>query len=435
MEALRVVPAIHYFDTFKEFNEAFQLGKRDPDWQLSLGGQTGDGESRRGQRKPAEQRKRGGREMEALRVVPAIHYFDTFKEFNEAFQLGKRDLLVTNQWMYDPYVKPLGIELNVIFQEKFGSGEPSDEMIDAMAAEMKKYDFDRIVAFGGGTIVDICKVLSLKVPERSVDLFTGAVKPEKLHHLVVVPTTCGTGSEVTNVAIAELKSLHTKKGLAVEETYADEAVLVPESLQGLPDYVFATSSIDALIHAIESYLSPKASPFTEMYSRKAMEMIMEGYKKILEKGNTKENRAPYLKEFALASNYAGIAFGNAGCAAVHALSYSIGGAFHVPHGEANYQFFTEVFKMYMRKAPEGKIAEANRIFAEMLGCGVENVYEELDRFLGQLIGKKKLREYGMKEEQIEEFTKSTIENQQRLLKNNYVFLTEEEIREIFAALY
>ena len=137
----------------------------------------------------------------------------------------------------------------------------------------------------------------------------------------------------------------------MRRTYADTAVLIPESLQGLPDYVFATSSIDALIHAIESYLSPKASPFTEMYSLAAIQMIMNGFKEILAKGgNTPENRKPLLKDFCLAANYAGIAFGNAGCAAVHALSYSIGGAFHVPHGEANYQFFTEVFKMYMRKS-------------------------------------------------------------------------------------
>ena len=271
--------------------------------------------------------------MQALRVVPKIFYFDTFKEFNEEFNIGKGDIMVTNQWMYDPYVKPLGVDIPVIYQEKYGKGEPSDEMIDAMVADMKAYDYDRIIAFGGGTIVDICKILALESTEKSVDLFTGKKVPKKVKELIVVPSTCGTGSEVTNVAIAELKSLQTKKGLAVEETYADIAVLIPESLQGLPDYVFATSSIDALIHAVESYLSPKASPFTEQFSLKAIEMIMEGYKAILAKGNTQENRKPFLKEFVLASNYAGIAFGNAGCGAVHALSYSIGGAFHVPHGE------------------------------------------------------------------------------------------------------
>ena len=113
----------------------------------------------------------------------------------------------------------------------------------------------------------------------------------------------------------------------------------------------------------------------------------------------------------------------------------IGAAFHVPHGEANYQFFTEVFKMYMRKNPDGRIAEANRIFADALGCDITDVYEELDKFLGKLLVKKPLREYGMTEAQIDEFTKSTVANQQRLLANNYVPLSDEEIREIFANLY
>ena len=68
------------------------------------------------------------------------------------------------------HMKPLGIDTNLIFQEKFGTGEPSDEMIDSMTKEMKKYNFDRIIAFGGGTIVDICKILALDVPEKSIDL-------------------------------------------------------------------------------------------------------------------------------------------------------------------------------------------------------------------------------------------------------------------------
>ncbi len=374
--------------------------------------------------------------MQALRVVPKIFYFDTFKEFHEEFKLGKGDILVTNEWMYTPYVAPLGIDIPVIYQEKYGMGEPTDEMMDAMKVDMDKYEYDRIIAFGGGTIVDICKVLSCEIPDKAADLYTGKVEAKRIKELVLVPTTCGTGSEVTNVAVASIPSMDLKKGIATEETYADCAVLIPESLAGLPDKVFATSSVDALIHAVESFLSPKASPFTDLFGAKAIEMIMNGYAKIIERGgNTKENRADLLKDFAIASNYAGIAFGNAGCGAVHALSYAHGGAFHIPHGEANFICFTEVFKMYMRKQPTGKIEVLNKMLADVMGCDLANVYDELDAFLGKILDKKPLKEYGMTEDQVAPFAKSTVDNQQRLLGNNYVPLTEEEIAEIFQNLY
>lgn len=372
--------------------------------------------------------------MKAMRIVPVIHVFDTFREFSEEFSLGSRDLVITNEWLYTPFIAPLDLEVNVIFQEKFGSGEPSDEMIDAIAAQMRKYDFDRVIAFGGGTVIDISKILALDVPEHSLDLFQGVKAPVKKKELILIPTTCGTGSEVTNVAVAELKSLHTKKGLQVDAMYGDQAVLIPETLRGLPYKFFLTSSIDALIHAVEGCLAPTATEFVDLFAMQAIRMIMNGYKDIV--ANGPDARRNHLREFAIAATYGGIAFGNTGTAAVHAMSYSIGGAFHVPHGEANYQFFTETFKVYMKKAPAGKIARVNRIFAEILGVDPQgDIYGALGQFLDQLIPRKPLREYGMTQAQIDEFTDSTIENQQRLLKNNYVFLDRDEIRAIFAALY
>ncbi len=374
--------------------------------------------------------------MQALKLKPVIHYFDTFKEFNDEFKLGKGDILVTNEWMYKPYVEGLGIDIPVIYQEKYGAGEPTDEMMDAMKVDMDKYEFNRIIAFGGGSIVDICKVLACEIPDKVVDLYTGKVAPKRIKELIVVPTTCGTGSEVTNVAVASLPALNLKKGIADEQTFADTAVLIPESLKGLPDYVFATSSIDALVHAAESFLSPKASPFTEMFSLKAIEMIMSGYKKIVDRGgNTKENREDLLKDFLIASNYAGIAFGNAGCGAVHALAYAHGAEFHIAHGESNFQGFTEVFKVYNQKKPDGKISAITKIFADILGCEAAETYDKLDEFLGQILRKKPLSEYGMTEDQAAVFAKSTIENQQRLLGNNYVELSEEEIKEIFLKMF
>lgn len=374
--------------------------------------------------------------MQALRVVPAIHYFDTFREFAEKFKLGKGDIIITNEWMYDPYVLPCNIDVPVIYQEKYGVGEPTDKMMDAMKAEMDKYDYDRIIAFGGGTIIDCCKVLSCSIPTNAADLYSGKIPLKRIKKLIAVPTTCGTGSEVTNVAVASISSINAKKGIADEETYADAAVLIPEPLGGLPDKVFATSSADALIHAAESFLSPKSSPFTELYSMQAIRMIINGYKTIINRGgNNPENRKGLLKDFILAANYAGIAFGNAGCGAVHALSYAHGGAFHIAHGEANFICFTEVFKMYMRKAPGGKIKKCNKIFVNILECPEDEVYEELDVLLGNFLEKYPLKDKGMTKEQINIFAKSTVDNQQRLLAGNYVPLSLKEITEIFANLY
>ena len=374
--------------------------------------------------------------MQALKLVPTLYYFDTVKEWAEAQPVTERDLIVTNEWLWGPYIEPLDVKPAVIFQEKYGMGEPSDEMIDAIVKDVKGLDFDRIIAFGGGTILDICKVLALEVPERVEDLFMDKVPPKKVKTLVVIPTTCGTGSEVTNVAIAELKSLSIKKGIAVEDTFADIAVLIPETMKGLPYKVFVTSSVDAMIHAIESLLSPKASPFTDLFACEAVALIMRGYKAIVDGGE--DVRFDYMKEFLIAANYAGIAFGNAGVGAVHALAYSIGGAFHVPHGEANYQFFSAVMKVYAAKDPNGKIKQLTELLAGVLGIdasGADEVYEAFDKFLGKLIARKPLREYGMTEEQINSFAVSTIENQQRLLVNNYVFLDESDYKGIFAELY
>lgn len=368
--------------------------------------------------------------MRLLKLKPEIYYFDHMKDFQEEFKIGTRDLVVTNEYLYGDLLEPWVKETNCIFIEAYGTGEPTDEMIDEIQKEASRFSYDRVIALGGGTVIDISKVLILKAVSKCELLFEGKEKPVKEKTLIAVPTTCGTGSEVTNVTIAEMKSRHTKKGLASEENYADYAVLIPETLTHLPYSVFVTSSIDALIHAIESYLSPKASPMTVIFSEKAIRMILTGYEQMRKNG--KEARKQYYREFMLASDYAGIAFGNAGCAAVHALSYSIGGAFHVSHGEANYQFFLDVMKLYDEKRPDGKLSSLKAIIRCILGFQEGNEWEQLKRFLTTLIPLRPLSEYGMRPEHIEIFTKSTIENQQRLLANNYVGISEQEIRQIFS---
>lgn len=370
--------------------------------------------------------------MQQLMIKPKIDKYSTCREFAEACQIGEGDLVVTNEYIYNPAFGGLGLKCDVIFQEKYGAGEPSDDMAEAIYRDIKGNP-KRIIAIGGGTVIDISKLFALKYVSPVLDLYDGKLPIEKDRELILVPTTCGTGSEVTNIAILALNSRGTKKGLAVDEMYADTAVLIPELLNGLPFRFFATSSIDALIHAIESSLSPKGNVYTRLFGYRAIEMILHGYLQIRDHGE--DARLPLLEDFLIASNYAGIAFGNAGCAAVHALSYPLGATYHVPHGEANYAMFTGVMKNYMEIKTDGEIAKLNAFIADIIGCGTEEVYEKLEELLNVLIPKKPLHEYGVTEQDLIDFTESVMVNQGRLMANNFVELDKDRVYKIYRELY
>jgi 4-hydroxybutyrate dehydrogenase len=300
---------------------------------------------------------------------------------------------------------------------------------------VRKLDCKRIIAIGGGSVIDIAKLLTLKPTGNCVEFFEKTVELVKEKELLIVPTTCGTGSEVTNISIANLTTKNTKMGLAVEQLFADKAVLVAELINGLPEYVFVTSSIDALVHAMESYLSPKASAFSEIFSVAAIKQLLQNFNFFLANGR-KVSIPTIASSTLLASTYGGIAFGNAGCGAVHAMAYPLGGVHHVPHGEANARFLTGVFLRYLSKQPVGKIEALSKIMAEAMELAAgQDPWKALQAMVDALLPKKALREYGMTEAEVEGFADSVIEKQQRLLANNYVPLSRDEIRDIFKNLW
>lgn len=370
--------------------------------------------------------------MKKFSLQPEIVMMDTVKEFCEAYKIGAGDLLFVSSGTYSRYFDGLTRGAQVVNYRKYGSGEPTDLMVEGIYKDIDK-NYKRVIAVGGGTILDVAKLFALKVTSPVVELYEGKIPAEKEKELILVPTTCGTGSEVTNISILELTTIHTKKGLAQEALFADEAVLIPELLKELPFRFFATSSIDAFIHSVESYLSPKASAFSKMYSRQAMKLILEAYQVIAKDGE--EARKPLLGDLLLASTYAGIAFGNAGCAAVHAMSYPLGAAHHVPHGEANYAMFAGVFETYMSIDPNGAIKELNEYLSEILSCPTENVYEELETLMNHLIPLKALHEYGVAKEDLEEYTDIVMTQQGRLMANNYVELDRDTVMAIYQKLY
>ena len=362
-----------------------------------------------------------------------ISKFASVKEFAEEYQIGPRDFILASKHTYETYFAGMNLPAVVAFKSTYGAGEPTDIMLDALLADFRKTDCDRIIAIGGGSVIDMAKILVLAGNGSASEIFNKKVPLEKCRELIAVPTTCGAGSEVSNVSIIGLTEIQSKLGLAVDEIYADEAVLIPELLADLPYSFFVTSAIDAFIHAIESYVSPKANLYTEMFSMKAMEMILNGFKEINARGA--DARFDYLDEFLTASNLAGIAFGNAGTGAVHAMSYPLSGVYHVTHGEANYQFLTAVFAKYQELDPTGKILGLNRFLGNLLECGPDDVYGVLESLLDRLITRKPLREYGMKEEEIESFAGSVEESQQRLLNQSYVKLNAGQMAEIYRKLF
>lgn len=375
--------------------------------------------------------------MREILMKPQLNKFNTFAEFAEEFHLGERDLVFTNEYIYIPFMKDCELKCKFVFQEKFGAGEPTEEMITDIFAAIDPKDYDRVVAVGGGAIMDLGKLLTLKRIGSVHDLYFKLVDvvPEK--EMIALPTTCGTGSEVTNISVAIVRDENgktTKLGLVSDLIIPGTVCLIPEFLKTLPYAPFASSAIDALIHAVESYLSPaRATMTSELFGVKAMELILEGFRRIGENGP--EARFEYLDEFLTAACYAGLAFLQAGCATVHAMSFPLGGTYHVPHGEANYALFGKVLEKYDAIKPDGKIAEFKKTIARILGGSEEDAIANLAVLEETILHLKPLREYGFREEDIEIFSDSVLKNQQRLVINSYVPLTRDLIVEIYRETY
>ena len=314
--------------------------------------------------------------MVELLIRPTLHRFETCLDFVKEFHPGERDLVLTNKYIYEPYLGQMGLPVHTIYQDEYGAGEPTDVMVDAILADADRMGCTRVIAIGGGTVLDIAKILAM---------------------------------------------------------YADHAVLIPQLLEGLPFGVFAASSIDALVHAVESSLSPRATPYTKLFGYKAIEMILHGYQRLVSEG--REALHILLDDFLVASNFAGIAFGTAGCAAVHAMSYPLGGKYHVAHGESNYAMFTGVLKNYLELRQDGEIAVMNEFLARLLGCGPQAVYDRLEELLNQLLPKRSLHEYGVTRQDLRDFTHSVITGQVRLMDNSFVPLDETRVLKIYTELF
>jgi len=350
-------------------------------------------------------------------------------EFFANWNPGSSDLIITNEYILTPHLNGKKVPCDTLYQEQFGSGEPNDEMADKMLAVIEGKSYERIIAIGGGTVIDIAKLFVFGSGLRCAQIFAEGGQLQRKRRLVVIPTTCGTGSEVTMISIVYFKQKATKMGLAVPALFPDEAVLIPGLLRSLPYEVFASSSIDALIHSVESFVSPKATPFSKAMARDSIGRILREYKTLAAGGAQVLPGEDSIYSVLVASVMGGIAFGNAGVGAVHALSYPIGGIYHVPHGKANYMMFRAVFSAYKKLG--ANLTELEEALSTALECGHSEVWDKLFSLIEFILPNQPVSALGVDKEKCREMAASVIKNQQRLLVNNPIALDEKQIAEIY----
>lgn len=238
--------------------------------------------------------------------------------------------------------------------------DPPEAIVMAAVADARVKQVDIVIGLGGGSSMDVAKLIAVLAgsDQPLASMYgIGNVKGTRLP-LVQIPTTAGTGSEVTSIAIVTTGET-TKMGVVAPQLYADLAILDATLTIGLPPKVTAATGIDAMVHAIEAYTSKhKKNPLSDMLAREALTLLANNLVAACEDGKNLAVRQAML----LGSMLAGQAFSNSPVAAVHALAYPIGGIFHVPHGLSNALVLPHVLRFNLLHAT-GLYAELAAIVA------------------------------------------------------------------------
>ena len=313
---------------------------------------------------------------------------------------------------------------------------PEHIMLEAVAFS-KQHQVDAIIGFGGGSSLDVAKVIALLADPRqsqSIQDIYGVnnAKAPRLP-LILIPTTAGTGSEVTPISIVTTGET-TKTGIVSPILYADTAILDATFTTGLPAHITAATGIDAMVHAIEAYTSKiKKNFYADMLAKQALKLLNKNLKPVLVNGQDLEARQNML----LGSMLAGQAFANAPVGAVHALAYPLGGHFHLSHGHTNALVLLEVLKF---NAPDAK-----HLYAELMQWldpyskgsvdGLCDLFiDHIQRHLDGSGLTLKLRDLGVPEHMLETLAHDAM-LQTRLLQNNPRKMTYEHALKIYQAIY
>jgi alcohol dehydrogenase class IV len=313
--------------------------------------------------------------------------------------------------------------------------DPPESVVLAAVADARKNEIDVVVGLGGGSSMDVAKLIAVLAgsdQELQSMYGIGNVKGGRLP-LVQIPTTAGTGSEVTPISIVTTGAT-TKMGVVSPQLYADLAILDAELTVGLPPKVTAATGIDAMVHAIEAYTTRhKKNPLSDMLARQALTLLSSNIEAACTDGKNLAVRQAML----LGAMLAGQSFANAPCAAVHALAYPIGGIFHVPHGLSNSLVLPHVLRFNAPNAAPQYAELAEIVAPGATGSAEARTQALIDRMdeIARRTGiETQLRQVGVAESDLDRMADDAM-LQTRLLTNNPRDVTRDDARAIYAAAF
>lgn len=375
--------------------------------------------------------------LQPQKIVFGTGCIKTFVE--DYLKLGHRRLFVLTAPPIIPLIEPTLAELKEhgVETEVFSNivAEPSLNDFNTILEAARSFKADSVAGIGGGSVLDVAKLVAAFIDsdQKAEDCFGIGFIRKKGLWLACMPTTAGTGSEVSPNAILLDERDKLKKGIVSPYLLADAAYVDPALTMTVPAKVTADTGMDALTHCIEAYTNKFAHPAADIYALQGIRLIAANLLRAVKDGSDIEAR----EALALGSLYGGLVLGPVNTAAVHALSYPLGGEFHIPHGLSNAILLPSVMK-FNRPANLRKYAEV------ALACGVpagkdddETAQKGVDFIceLSKAVGiPQKLSELNIPQSAVDGMAKAAMEVQ-RLLKNNPREVTEQDARDIYNSLY
>ncbi|NWC11679.1 iron-containing alcohol dehydrogenase [Pseudomonas agarici] len=314
--------------------------------------------------------------------------------------------------------------------------EPEIAIVEDCTRVYREGNHDGLIALGGGSAIDIAKGVAAFAHHEGplAELFGVDLVKRKGPVLIAIPTTAGAGSEVTNVAIFSDKQAQLKRGIVSDYLLPDVALVSPIMTLTCPRSVTAASGVDALVHAVESYISLNASPITDAIALGAIKLIA----KALPKAYANPSNLQAREDMATASLMAGMAFGNAGVGAVHALAYPLGGRFNIAHGVSNALLLPYVMEWNKMACVERFRDIAQAMGVRVIDLSAKDAADQAVKAMVDLCAAVEIpsgmRSFNVPEDAIPAMAEEASKID-RLMRNNPRTLNASDIEKIYRAAY